>query len=287
MHAEIATAEGRVGQPNEDWVGATPTAVVVLDGLTAPRDLDSGCNHGVPWYVQRLGSALVARLADCTVDLKSCLASAIEEVAALHRSTCDLTSPGTPQSTVAVVRVRDSELEWLVLADSVIILDLGRELQVISDDRVEGAAQAQRDEALRSHVGSAEHDQNVSRLVQTQRSLRNQPGGYWVAAAEPAAASESLTGTAHLAEVRRAAVLSDGAARLVEFGLAGWEQILATLSENGPQTLIEEVRRVEATDLRGERWPRYKASDDATAAYVRFGDSCRELFDSCDSVEGV
>ncbi|MGB9045802.1 MAG: hypothetical protein WCC47_00005 [Pseudonocardiaceae bacterium] len=141
---------------------------------------------------------------------------------------------------------------------------------MISDDRVEGAAQAQRDEALRSHVGSAMHDQSVSRLVQTQRSLRNQPGGYWVAAADPAAASESLTGAAPLSEVSQAAVLSDGAARLVEFGLAGWEQILATLSENGPQTLIDEVRRVEATDLRGERWPRYKASDDATAVYVQF-----------------
>jgi hypothetical protein len=273
MHAEIATAAGRIGQPNEDWAGATPTAVVVLDGLTAPRDLDSGCNHGVPWYVQRLGSTLLARLADCTVGLKSCLASAIEDVATLHESTCDLTSLGTPQSTVAVVRVRDSELEWLVLADSVIILDLCGELRVISDDRVEGAAQAQRDEALRSHVGSAEHDQNVSRLVQTQRSLRNQPGGYWVAAADPAAASESLTGTAHLSKVRSVAVLSDGAARLVEFDLVSWEQILSTLAEKGPKTLIEEVRRVESTDLRGDRWPRYKASDDATAVHVRFEDS--------------
>jgi hypothetical protein len=273
MHAEMATAAGRVGQPNEDWVGATPTAVVVLDGLTAPRDLDSGCNHGVPWYVTSLGSALLARLMDCTVSLESCLASAIEEVAALHDSTCDLASPGTPQSTVAVVRARDSELEWLVLADSVIILDLGGEVRVISDDRVEKAAQAERAEALRSHVGSTEHEQDVSRLVQTQRSLRNKPGGYWVAAADPAAASESLTGAAHLSKVRRAAVLSDGAARLVEFGLAGWEQTLTTLAENGPQTLIEEVRRVEATDLRGERWPRYKASDDATAIYVRFGNN--------------
>jgi hypothetical protein len=49
MHAEMATVAGSVDQPNEDWVGATPTAVVVLDGLTAPRDLDSGCKHGVPW----------------------------------------------------------------------------------------------------------------------------------------------------------------------------------------------------------------------------------------------
>jgi hypothetical protein len=270
MHAEMATAAGRIGQPNEDWVGATPTAVVLLDGLTAPRDLDSGCNHGVPWYVGRLGSALLARLADCTVGLKSCLASAIDEVAALHASMCDLASPGTPQSTVAVVRVRDTELEWLVLADSLIALDLGGELRVISDDRVEGAAQAQRDLALHSHVGTVEHDQDVSRLVHTQRSLRNQPGGYWVAAADPAAAGESLTGTVHLSEVRRIAVLSDGAARLVEFGLATWKQVLATLAEDGPQAVIEEVRRVESTDPRGERWPRYKASDDATAVHVRF-----------------
>jgi hypothetical protein len=201
------------------------------------------------------------------------LASAIEEVAALHDSTCDLTSPGTPQSTIAIVRAQDSELEWLVLADSVIVLDLAGEVRVISDDRVEKAAQAERAEALRSHVGSTEHDQTVSRLVQKQRSLRNQAGGYWVAAADPAAASESLTGTAHLSKVRSVAVLSDGAARLVEFDLASWEQILSTLAEKGPQTLIEEVRRVEETDLRGDRWPRYKASDDATAVYVRFEDS--------------
>jgi hypothetical protein len=209
-------------------------------------------------------------MADSTTGLKSCLASAIEDVARLHFDTCDLANPGTPQSTVAVVRVRDSELEWLVLADSVIILDLGGKLRAISDDRVEGAAQAQRDEALRSHVGTTEHNQSVSRLVQTQRSVRDQPGGYWVAAADPAAASESLTGAAELSTVRGVAVLSDGAARLVEFGLAGWEQILSTLGEDGPRSLIEEVRRVEATDLRGDQWPRYKARDDATAAYVRF-----------------
>ena len=271
MHAEMATAAGRIDQPNEDWVGATPTAVVLLDGLTAPRDLDSGCNHGVPWYVGRLGPALLARLADCTVGLKACLASAIEEVAALHGSTCDLASPGTPQSTVAIIRVRDTKLEWLVLADSLIVLDVDGELRVISDDRVEEAAQAQRDEALRSPVGTTEHDQNVSRLVQTQRSLRNQPGGYWVAAADPAAASESFTGAADRSKVRRVAILTDGAARLVEFGLTGWEQTLSTLVREGPQALIEEVRRVEETDPCGDRWPRYKASDDATAVHVQFG----------------
>jgi hypothetical protein len=98
-----------------------------------------------------------------------------------------------------------------------------------------------------------------------------------VAAADPAAAGESLTGAVHLHEVRRVAVLSDGAAGLVEFGLAEWEHVLSILAGDGPQALIGEVRRSEATDPRGERWPRYKASDDATAVYVRFGDPLSEL----------
>jgi hypothetical protein len=75
----------------------------------------------------------------------------------LHADSCDLTNPGTPQSTVAVVRIRRSELEWLVLADSIIVLGLGGKLQVISDDRVDTAAQAQREDVLRSSVGTAEH----------------------------------------------------------------------------------------------------------------------------------
>jgi hypothetical protein len=65
-------------------------------------------------------------------------------------------------------------------------------------------------------------------------------------------------------------VLSDGAARLVDFGLAGWEKILTTLDQKGPQGLIDETRQAEETDPRGERWPRYKARDDATAVHIRF-----------------
>lgn len=270
MHIELATIAGSADGPNEDWAGVTPTAVVLLDGLTTPRDLGSGCLHGVPWYVNRLGSALLARTGDCALELETCLAQAIEDVANLHVKTCDLTNPGTPQSTVAAVRVRNNKLEWLALADAVILLEHSYGIQAISDDRVEQAARSQRDEALRFRVGTTEHEQGVKRLVKAQRSIRNQPGGYWVAAANPTVAGESLTGTVALTELNRVALLSDGAARLVTFGLAGWEQILNTLSRTGPQELIDEVRRAEATDPNGERWPRYKASDDATAVHIRF-----------------
>jgi hypothetical protein len=71
-----------------------------------------------------------------------------------------------------------------------------------------------------------------------------------------------------LRDVRSAAVMSDGVSRLVtEYRMATWDEMFATLRTDGPRGLIETVRKVEATDPTGRRWPRYKSGDDATVAY--------------------
>jgi len=68
--------------------------------------------------------------------------------------------------------------------------------------------------------------------------------------------------------MRAAAVLSDGASRLVDrFGLARWEDVLKTLDTLGPRELLRQVREAEMGDLDGSRWPRGKVHDDATVAY--------------------
>ena len=94
------------------------------------------------------------------------------------------------------------------------------------------------------------------------------PGGFWVAAANPAAAYESLTGIRPVDDVESVALLSDGASRLVDrFDLKTWADTIATLRDRGPAALIAEVRRAEHSDPQGSRWPRGKTYDDATAAY--------------------
>jgi hypothetical protein len=71
--------------------------------------------------------------------------------------------------------------------------------------------------------------------------------------------------------IRSAAVMSDGVSRLVtEYGMATWSDVFATLQIGGPRKLIETVRKVEATDPTGLRWPRYKSGDDATVAYCQW-----------------
>ena len=68
----------------------------------------------------------------------------------------------------------------------------------------------------------------------------------------------------------RAALLSDGASRLIDpFQLATWEELLALLDENDPDELLRQARAAEAVDPEGRQWPRTKRSDDATAVYLQ------------------
>ncbi|MFI9552089.1 hypothetical protein [Nonomuraea endophytica] len=111
-------------------------------------------------------------------------------------------------------------------------------------------------------------------MWRTLRSFRNRDGGFWVAATDPKAADQALTGSMPLDKVHAAALLSDGASRPVDrFAITTWRQTLDLLAEQGPQALLKQVRDVEHSDPEGTRWPCGKAYDDATAAYVLMVDT--------------
>ncbi|MFI7690617.1 hypothetical protein ACIBQ6_16205 [Nonomuraea sp. NPDC049655] len=80
-----------------------------------------------------------------------------------------------------------------------------------------------------------------------------------------------ITGNIPADRVRAAALLSDGASRLVDrFHLTTWREALDTLDQHGPADLITTVRAAAYSDPDGERWPRGKTYDDATAAHISF-----------------
>ncbi|MEV0962515.1 hypothetical protein AB0J25_07880 [Streptomyces sp. NPDC049910] len=268
MRVALDTQPGGAG-PNEDWAVGTPTLAIVLDGLST-AGLDTGCRHGVPWYVAHLGSQLVAALADPGTSLTAGLADALERVAVLHPE-CDLGNPGTPSATVAILRERPGFLDHLVLADSPVVLEGAGGFTVHTDLRVDGVLPELRAEVERYETHTADHREALRRLVTEQRQTRNTPTGYWVAASSGEAAAHALVGSTPAEDVRAAAVLSDGASRLVtEYGMATWPEVFSTLRTGGPQELIATVRKVEATDPTGRRWPRYKSGDDAAVAFCQW-----------------
>ncbi|MFF5257636.1 integrase [Actinomadura viridis] len=144
MRVSWATDQGSPLRPNEDFVAAAPGAVVVLDGCGLPLGTDLGCVHGTAWYARSLGMRLLSRLVDGLGGVPQAappvgppegahrpgerplvarLAGAIADVAASHRATCDLRRPTTPAATVLAARVRGDLVDYLVLADSTLLLD--------------------------------------------------------------------------------------------------------------------------------------------------------------------
>lgn len=223
-----ATAPGSARVPNEDYVAGAPGVVVVLDGVTRAPGTPTGCVHGTPWYVARLGTRFVAHAVNVPGrPLADALAAALADVAAEHAVGCDLTLRTTPSSTIAALRADADSVEYLVLADSTVVLDGPGGTHVVSD-----------------------------------------PANRAVAAADPGVASRALTGRLPRADVRRAALLTDGVSRFVDqFQVVDWAGLLDVLDRDGPARLIARVRDVERGDPDGVRWPRYKRHDDATAAY--------------------
>ncbi|MEU0314762.1 protein phosphatase 2C domain-containing protein [Nocardioides sp. NPDC006273] len=237
---------------NEDFVLVGQNFAVVLDGASPVTGLDTGCIHDVPWLVRTLAGQLLVRLTTSDDSLGDILTDAIEGVNCAHASTCDLSNPNSPSSTVAMLRRRSQEIDYLVLADSPIAIQRNDgTVTAITDDRID-------------HLP----DYSVAGISK----LRNSPDGFWVASTRPEAGGMAVAGTLDLndggpvQQIRAAALLTDGAATLVERHGGEWADTMRLL-EIGPRELIGHVRTV---DESGTGKFRGKRHDDATAVLCMF-----------------
>ncbi|MGX7674825.1 protein phosphatase 2C domain-containing protein [Plantactinospora sp. DSM 117369] len=264
----MASAAARAGRGNEDFVGAVPTAAVLIDGAGGVSGSELVCRHGAAWYARRLGVELLGLLSpDGDRPVAALLAEAIERVAGAHRDTCDLADPRSPWATVAILRLCDGRADYLVLGDSVLVLDRAGVPLVVSDPREVTMARPYRSALEAAAEGSAEYEQVRRDGIAVLRANRNQPGGYWVAKDDPRAAAEAVVGSRPVSELTGAVLLSNGASRIVDrFQLAGWPEVLAVLASSGPATIIRRVREAEARQA--------VAADDATLAH------CTDLAES-------
>jgi len=264
MRFRIASLAGSPDRPNEDFALASRSVAVVVDGLTARTD--TGCIHGVAWFAEQLGrSVLRFGLLSPTDSLRS----AIIHTAAQHADTCDLADPATPCAAIAIVQAGNADrLHYLVLGDVSVVLAGDSGMRVVSDQRINGTAQAQRAEADRFPPGSEAKTAALIRMKRVEIAARNTPDGYWIAGTDPAAAEHAVTGDLSLSDLTRVALLSDGATRAVDpFRLLDWTGVLDLMGRGGPSELIARVRAAEQSTDSMARWARNKVSDDATAIY--------------------
>jgi hypothetical protein len=263
VRVEVATVPGAPNVPCEDRAMIGPNLMVVIDGATARTD--TGCVHGIAWYADSLASAIIEHGGEGP---SGALTAAIAQVAGLHGDTCDLNHPASPSAAVGIAQIDADQLRYLVLGDVSIALDLDGTVTVITDDRVSRTARAERDAADKLPANSTEKTAALVRMKHAELAARNTPSGYWIAASNPDAVDHAIAGTVPIASVRRAAILTDGAARAVDpFKLYDWNGILDLLDSDGANALIPHIRAAEKSDSQAIRWPRNKISDDATVVY--------------------
>jgi len=246
MRITYAT-ESAPGHVNEDYAICGNEWAVVLDGATAPAGVNSGCIHDVPWLVRHLAAAVARRILLGSGPLADLLAGAIKETRDAHAGTCDLANPDSPSSTISIVRVRDDVADYLTLADSPIVIRAADQVLVPAvDDRL-------------AHLpGGRPYS------LELVRSLRNKPGGFWVASTDPEAAYHAVTGSAPFRAGTEVGIFTDGVSRLVESYGYEWEHVFSILETSGPGVVIALVRAAERErPLRG-----VKQHDDATAVLM-------------------
>jgi hypothetical protein len=192
-------------------------------------------------------------------DLRGILADSIATTA------CDLDlQPGkSPSGTVIILRQARGYADCLVLGDSLAIL-AGHP---ITDDRLAQIGRQIREQYRRRLAEGHGYDQEHRRLLQElqheQARRRNQPGGYWIAEADPRAADHALVTQYPADTVPWAVLATDGAYKtMTHLGLADWPA-LRQASRQDLADLLQRCQTWEAEeDPDGQKLPRAKRYDD-------------------------
>lgn len=268
----MRTATAQLPRPphGADRIIVTRSAVAVLDGASAFE----AANVPPGGYADRLGGSIAAALNNCPdAPLARVLAQAIAATAAgLGLAGGD----SCPSCTVAMARLAGDALDLLALGDSYVFYGTGPSgpgTGTLTDDRLAGLRlpqQRQYRERLAAGGGYDDTHRELLRALQRgQRSHRNRPGGYWIAAADPAAASHALTLTLPATTAAWAVLATDGIVNTARYlGLDDWP----ALAHSSPAALARLLRHCQDweqhADPDGRQFPRSKRHDDKAIAAV-------------------
>lgn len=253
------------GEKNQDRYASGEGWAFVLDGASSFATEQP--EHDGGWYAERLKIALVDELTahpdDATTDI---VAKAIEVAASAHENPVSC-----PTSTIAMARWGIGNVEVYVLGDSSAVLIGGDGEREVTDSRLGAIAPGTRAE-YRSRLASGHgfdenHRQILERLQAQQAQSRNRDDGYWVAGADPDAASHGQMIQRPLATIEAVVLATDGAAAALKYGLVeSWTALVGA----DPHQLLSATHSTEKSDPLGTHWPRSKVHDDKTVQVVAF-----------------
>ena len=261
---------------NEDFVACSDHFGVLLDGasgLSRQRLFANEAPTDARWLSETVGAETV-RLLKAGANCLDAAHGAYELAA--HRYVTKLAASNVapdpllaPSATLAMARLAEREVELLWMGDSPLVVVLRDRIDVLLDPEIRAldAKAFDRAEELRRLPGNEGKPARelVRDMLAHHRSLRNQPDGYRIF--DPLEGDPARGGTRRFDRADVIAVLgmSDGMmAAFDTYGMRELDTFCRAATLQSTESLVSDMRTLERTDGKLERYPRFKMSDDAS-----------------------
>lgn len=266
---------GKDGFANDDALGESRTLAFVLDGATGVGDGPlmparfgsdaSWLSHGAARFFSMCDQA------DAPLDavVRDCAMSLAGEFAAL-RTRAPKGGYEMPYASMMLVRPAPDHIAYAAFGDCrMLVLHHDGRLTDIGPPMLHREAEAARAKAFDATAkGPTEALPELRRL----RNLVNTVDAFWLMAADAAVAEHVKLGRVELDGPADVLLVTDGFHALsADYGACDDAGLVAAARARGLDALYRELRAIERADPKGEKFPRFKPSDDATAMLISIG----------------
>lgn len=273
---EAFSLPGDAAKANEDSFGHDEGAAVVLDGATPLGDGLMPGPSDAAWIAQFGARRLLAHLRDGSGGrraLRDALADAQKSFEALRRMPPSQVWQ-TPCASMMLAVPGAEGVEFLWFGDCAALIRQGdAAVTVVGETFDKRAAEAQRAQAMAKEKNlSPAAGLNRPEFLEGLRATRNRvnSGNYWLFSPEPRAGAHASRRVMKLAPGATLLLASDGFLSLAsDYGVYSADTLMVAAQEKGLKALGEELRAIEAGDSGGDKFPRFKKSDDATALLLK------------------
>lgn len=273
MHFDLIQSLSLAGAssvPNDDRAGMVHALGWVIDGATdlGPPGL-MGARGGAAWLASEAQRAFTAA-EDAPIEA-ICMGVA-DRLAVAYGAVRTREPEGRwelPMASLLAVRLAGDALESAWLGDCAGLLRGAGGVTRLGPPRQEKDAEAEKAASLAQHgLGSPKRSAPI--LAELRKS-RSRPG-LRILGVEPETMASLESARIPCAPGDDVLLMSDGFSALIDaYGALDEAALMAELAEHGLAPLAIRLREIEAADSACSRFPRFKASDDATALWLRIG----------------
>ncbi len=279
---EAVTDAGSTDRTNEDAHGHNGECAFVIDGATGLGDQQVFVKHGTDaaWLASKAVMYFEQNISQGS-EVAPGVATFISQMRDEFFTTADQqTVPryAWPSASFAMLHMDQNTARFSGLGDCTLFLQADGEVKLVNPMRkfegIESKSAARHLQRL-GGFGSQKNLLQDATTLQDLRSIRamqnTEESGVWTLGLEPMAAKNLWTEALSISDGYHALLCSDGFSALVtDYHRYSAETLLDAALGEGLVALMDELRQIErVTDSDGQKYPRFKQSDDATALLVQ------------------